>query len=154
MDDAVHPTLARLLEGARQRTSHLPAAERVTDLSSLKRCLNVSPQVFTNWKTRGVSERTAIAAESTLGVSASWVMLGMRPPQWPSASAVAPVMEPTATYTPSAPLSADVLTALRALPAGELQHVEAIIRSILRMPPGAGLGGSSTAMDQRKLHSA
>lgn len=68
-----HPSYCRLT---------IAAAERwppITGPSALAAELNEAPQVVTNWSTRGVSTRGAIAAQKKLGISAVWILDGEGP---------------------------------------------------------------------------
>lgn len=66
-----HASLVRLLGIAREHGAIGPAA--------LAKALNVSEQVVTNWRSRGVSRAGAMAAQQRWGVSANWVLEGKLP---------------------------------------------------------------------------
>jgi hypothetical protein len=57
---------------------YLAAAElrKIKGQSQIARLLNESPQTVKNWETRGVSLPGALKAQTTLGVSAAWLLEG------------------------------------------------------------------------------
>lgn len=65
-----------------------------TSDAQMARALNATHSQLNNWKTRGVSEWGALAAQREFGISATWVLDGA-PPRWvagagPSQPATAP----------------------------------------------------------------
>ena len=68
----MHPTAARLYEAATK-------LEKGSSQSEIAKELGHSPQVISNWETRGVSPPGAVAAQRAWGVSATWVLYGEGP---------------------------------------------------------------------------
>lgn len=66
--DKTHPSLTRLLD-----------ASGIRGHTALANALGVAPQNVTNWSNRGVSKDGALAAQSLLGVSSSYVLDGYGP---------------------------------------------------------------------------
>lgn len=130
----MHDSMTRLLECAKRRTQGVPAHLRVLDAADLGRRMDQSPQTITNWKTRGVSERGAIAAERIFGCPAAWVLTGAgAPPNWtheqhaPEGGATRVVAhqasQPGQYATISRPTRVPVLHQGRPTSAGELQMI-------------------------------
>lgn len=73
-DQPVHPSMQRLLDAAHAAT----AASRspVRTWADLLKRLNVTDQVFTNWKRRGLSKDGAIEAGAVFGVDAHFLLTG------------------------------------------------------------------------------
>lgn len=83
----MHPSVSRLLTCAQHATREWPLGERVDSLSDLQTALEVTPQVFSNWKKRGVSRDGALQAEKIFGVPATWLLSSAvfseeSPPSW------------------------------------------------------------------------
>lgn len=76
--DPPHPSMTRLLRFAIEATAD--KRRKVSDWASLGDALDVSPQVMTNWKRRGISVEGALAAEAAFGCSGAWVLSGKHPP--------------------------------------------------------------------------
>lgn len=68
-----HESMRRLAEAANKK---YPGE---TGSTAIARRLGEEPNTVTNWKTRGVSDRGAIAAEEAYGVSAVWILKGIDP---------------------------------------------------------------------------
>lgn len=66
-----HESLERLLFAAEKLGVKGP--------SMLARSLNVSEQVVTNWRYRGVSNSGAVEAQRTFGISSNWILKGEEP---------------------------------------------------------------------------
>lgn len=77
----MHPSLLRLLNHTRQMTAHLPESRRITEPGDLVQPLDITHQVLTNWKDRGVSKDGALRAEAVFGCPAVWVLDAKTPLQ-------------------------------------------------------------------------
>ena len=93
----MHPTVMRLLEGARRATEKLPTEQRVENFLDLQRALDISSATLSNWKTRGVSQKGAMEAEARLRVPAAWVQHGLLQgptlgSDWPSNTGALPLI--------------------------------------------------------------
>ena len=71
----MHERMKRLYEAARE-AGHLTGEN---DQSTLARLLNVAPQNVSNWESRGPSGESVLAAQELLGISATWVLKGIKP---------------------------------------------------------------------------
>lgn len=69
--------MSRLLDFARKTTAG--KADPVLDFADLGRRLEVTSQVLTNWKSRGISREGAEKAEEVFGCAYKWVLLGIEP---------------------------------------------------------------------------
>lgn len=121
MEKAVHESLQRLLDAARDATAHLPLSQRIEDANQLRKALDASPQSLNNWKTRGLSKDVAVDAEARFGCSAAWLLSGKVPPGWRGRG-------------DHGPLSAAVIERLSRDPRAAAMW-EAAIRGGLGMPP-------------------
>jgi len=63
-------------ESARRLAAAAAAMHDIAGPSDLARALDVSAQTVTNWSARGVSKAGALAAQSRLGISSTWIMTG------------------------------------------------------------------------------
>lgn len=79
-----HASFGRLMDAAK--------AAGVSGAATLARALNVSPQVVTNWKGRGVSQDGALLAERAFGCSASYILDGKAAGATKGTAAKAPVV--------------------------------------------------------------
>ena len=70
----MHESLERLLEHARKKTTG--SSRPVLDEADLRAQMGVSPAVFSNWKSRGISKEGALIAEAKFGCSAHWLLSG------------------------------------------------------------------------------
>lgn len=79
----MHASFTRLLECAARATARSGPERRVTRAHDLARWLDVSPQVITNWKKRGVARDAALKAETLVGKPcAAWILSDGAPPDW------------------------------------------------------------------------
>lgn len=98
----MHPSVIRLLDHAKEVTAD--SREPVATFAALGRRLGVSSAVMTNWKARGISKEGALAAEVSLGCSATWVLEGKGPSR--SGAHLGPMtVEATGRISPPPPAS-------------------------------------------------
>ena len=69
-----HPEIQRLLQALRER-GLISGPHEATQLASL---LNISPQLVTNWKRRGLSKEAKLDIQDRFGISATWLSTGDR----------------------------------------------------------------------------
>lgn len=74
-----HPSVLRLLEFARSKTSTDP--DPIETERDLREYLGIGDAVFTNWKARGISKEGAIVAADTFGCSSRWLRDGTGGPE-------------------------------------------------------------------------
>lgn len=71
-----HPSIERLLSFVRASARVRPELAHAKPEADIQIRLGVSPQVFTNWKKRGISKEGALDAQRELGVNAWWLLQG------------------------------------------------------------------------------
>lgn len=121
-----HESARRLLAAAREATAYDSPLRRVSDFEQLRKALNVSAAVLTNWKERGVSKEGALAAEALWGCSACWVLTGEEPRPWGPLTLSPDVVESLARVRRTRPDAHQLLEAgLRAQLASVLGRPEA-----------------------------
>lgn len=83
----MHASITQLLDWAKRASASWPPGRRVETLAKLRTAMDVSPQVFTNWKQRGISVEGALRAEQLFGIPTSallstTVLAGEPTPRW------------------------------------------------------------------------
>lgn len=74
MTDDAHDSMRRLLGWAQQHPTR--DGQVVESWGDLRRALEVSSAVMTNWKRRGISQQGALMAEEQFGCPAAWLIHG------------------------------------------------------------------------------